>query len=103
MTITVAFLLSCLWTWIIYRWLAPILGIGEMETMSSRSEATSEKYRKMLLNEEDAVLHRLNEIRNSPDEYAKYNTPEWVMRETLASMALSDDSGTTDGSDTDKV
>ena len=37
-----------------------------------------------------AVLERLAEIRNNPEELAKYNTPEWIEREVKASMKLSE-------------
>ena len=40
---------------------------------------------------DEEVLRRLAEIRNNIDELAKYHTPEWIMREVLASMRLSDD------------
>lgn len=43
------------------------------------------------MSDEKEVLKRLAKIRNNPDELAKYNTPEWIWREVLASMRLSYD------------
>ena len=43
------------------------------------------------LAEEESILQRLAEIHNHPGELTKYNTPEWIMREAVASQKLSED------------
>ena len=40
---------------------------------------------------EEEVLKRLAEIRGNINELQKYHSDEWIMREVLASMALSKD------------
>ena len=38
---------------------------------------------------EEEVLKRLADIRNNVNKLRKYHSDEWIMREVLASMALS--------------
>lgn len=41
--------------------------------------------------EEEKVLKRLVEIHDNPEELAKFTAPEWILREVLASIRLSED------------
>jgi predicted metal-dependent RNase len=45
---------------------------------------------KLSRDEEDEVLRKLVQIRNNPEELSKYNTPEMIWREVVASSKLAD-------------